>query len=710
MESFPGLAKTVSSFNDLYDGLVLCQVLKQINDSFSYPSVSDTTHVTEDESKALFNAIQSFMQSEIVDDSNSDPVFNAEAIYRDHDNEEVLFLVKLILGVAMQSEKSSVIVSQITSLDKDTQDTLMQLLKDVLASMQPDTEPGEEDDGPLKTFDEILQEYPDMEDEEDDWHDWDADSPLHGVEEPSPGVDYEQLLEEKDKQIRDLQNEVAQRDVMVEELERVRAELEQQRAELTATAEKLGSEVTELKKEKVQQQMKLDELAADPAAMRELHEQFVMMQEEVEKAEEENRALKLRVAELTRTVESASGQREMAALRAQLEQQAEELAGLQKYKELYEGKCQELQQLQRSQMDQGEVVSQNCALKSTVEAVEARLAKLEQDKKEYLDQVLAYQAKCQALQEKVREREQRESELKEEVQRLRQGNESLQVLLSPEGVASAPLSPSNSASLQDLLRVSHSEAVQPATLSATPSNAEPSTQQGALSDMPSLTQLSLQPVDVKSSREYLDLANELLVAKERCVSLNQKIESLSAEVAALKEAALSQTADVTATPSGESVPYEQFHLMVIKAQVKDEEIESLKKQAEKADSERVMCLKKIEELQTDYQEMTENLTSSVAKCRELEEKRKQMASKFKAVLIQLQQLDAARKSTEEQLEEAKHRNETLFNSYQREEEAMFHCVHTLGNASLMQAYLRTLREYKPKGWLARMRASQARVF
>lgn len=94
------------------------------------------------------------------------------------------------------------------------------------------------------------------------------------------------------------------------------------------------------------------------------------------------------------------------------------------------------------------------------------------------------------------------------------------MLLSPEGVASAPLSPSNSASLQDLLRVSHSEAVQPATLSDTPSNAEPSTQQGALSDTPSLTQLSLQPVDVKSSREYLDLANELLVAKERCVSLN----------------------------------------------------------------------------------------------------------------------------------------------------------------------------------------------
>ena len=89
---------------------------------------------------------------------------------------------------------------------------------------------------------------------------------------------------------------------------------------------------------------------------------------------------------------------------------------------------------------------------------------------------------------------------------------------------------------------------------------------------------------------------------------------------ALKEVALSAavgatqgaTTNTSADASAESVPYEQFHLMVIKAQVKDEEIESLKKQAEKADSERVMCLKKIEELQSDYQEMTENLTTSVA--------------------------------------------------------------------------------------------------
>ncbi len=41
----------------------------------------DTEHVSEEESRALFDAVQSFMQSDIVDDSNDEPVFNAKAIY-----------------------------------------------------------------------------------------------------------------------------------------------------------------------------------------------------------------------------------------------------------------------------------------------------------------------------------------------------------------------------------------------------------------------------------------------------------------------------------------------------------------------------------------------------------------------------------------------------------------------------------------------------
>lgn len=48
-------------------------------------------------------------------------------------------------------------------------------------------------------------------------------------------------------------------------------------------------------------------------------------------------------------------------------------------------------------MDQGEVVSQNCTLKSTIETMGTKLAKLEQDKKEYLDKLLEYQGKCQAV-------------------------------------------------------------------------------------------------------------------------------------------------------------------------------------------------------------------------------------------------------------------------------------------------------------------------
>ncbi len=47
------------------------------------------------------------------------------------------------------------------------------------------------------------------------------------------------------------------------------------------------------------------------------------------------------------------------------------------------------------------------------------------------------------------------------------------------------------------------------------------------------------------------------------------------------------------------------------------------------------------------------------------------------MLVQLQQLDAVRKSLEEQLQEAKHQNDSLFDSHQREEEVMFHCLHTV---------------------------------
>ena len=46
------------------------------------------------------------------------------------------------------------------------------------------------------------------------------------------------------------------------------------------------------------------------------------------------------------------------------------------------------------------------------------------------------------------------------------------------------------------------------------------------------------------------------------------------------------------------------------------------------------------------------------------------------MLVQLQQMDAVRKSLEEQLQ-AKHQNDSLFDSHQREEEVMFHCLHTV---------------------------------
>ena len=91
------------------------------------------------------------------------------------------------------------------------------------------------------------------------------------------------------------------------------------------------------------------------------------------------------------------------------------------------------------------------------------------------------------------------------------------MLLSPDNITSAPISPCNSSSMQEMLRVSNSdgpfESVQ-SVPSSVPTNQE------AQAGLPAQPRQPVQPVDVKSSKEYLDLANELLVAKEHCVSLN----------------------------------------------------------------------------------------------------------------------------------------------------------------------------------------------
>lgn len=89
------------------------------------------------------------------------------------------------------------------------------------------------------------------------------------------------------------------------------------------------------------------------------------------------------------------------------------------------------------------------------------------------------------------------------------------------------------------------------------------------------------------------------------------------------------------------------------------------------------------------------------------------------LLTQMQQLEANRLSLVEEVKKEKERAASLFDINSREEEVMFRCIHKvskwryhdlqLGKSTIMHYYITDLENYKPKGWLARVRASQAKT-
>ena len=88
--------------------------------------------------------------------------------------------------------------------------------------------------------------------------------------------------------------------------------------------------------------MKIDQLASQSgAASSEVsvwsyghgqvsHTQLLMMQKELERAEDENHQLNVRITELTKTLQDHTNENEVNSLRAQLALQQEQLAQLQK--------------------------------------------------------------------------------------------------------------------------------------------------------------------------------------------------------------------------------------------------------------------------------------------------------------------------------------------------------------------------------------------
>lgn len=157
-------------------------------------SVKDSSHVTDEESKELFEQIKNYLKSTIFDEEASgseDEVLNNEAIIFEfllislfkysHNKNEVLYLVRVILGLAMQCPQKNLFITRITVLPEEVGATLSTIAAEVLESMQvPEDEVDQYvDDDHLKSFEEIMEEIGSSDgqeviDDSDDWGEWNA--------------------------------------------------------------------------------------------------------------------------------------------------------------------------------------------------------------------------------------------------------------------------------------------------------------------------------------------------------------------------------------------------------------------------------------------------------------------------------------------------------------------------------------------------------
>lgn len=421
---------------------------------------------------------------------------------RSHNKNEIVYLLKIMLGLAMQGPNSSEMAKRVTSLDKRIQDVLMELIQEVLATMKPEgLSEDDVEDLPLREFDDLLAEEGNGP-LEDDWSDWDdAASP---AEAPLQRQD-----SEMEKEYHRLQELVIQYRVEKEDFEKTLSVLTKQRDEALQEIDALHSQLQSHQTANLQMQKKIEELSTPVESSSQLSaSQTSMFQEELERAEAEAAQLRAKVSQLEKTVQDTKSDaaRDAQKLQTQISVLSEQNLQLQKSEQLCQTYKKQLQELQNGHLDVGEYQAKLVALEAELRGkaeLENRVASYLEENKRLQSEVLRYQQRCGELEEKVASLQSREKELSNDLALLQQRNDSLQLLVSgPSSEATSPVSHSNSTVALDQLL---SESPSPSGKTAAPTTA---------------AQATAAAVNVRNSPEYLEQANELLLANERSIVLN----------------------------------------------------------------------------------------------------------------------------------------------------------------------------------------------
>ena len=396
----------------------------------------------------------------------------------------------------MQGPNSCEMAKRITSLDKRIQDVLMELIQEVLATMKPDVSLEDDiEDLPLREFDDLLAEEGNGPLEED-WSDWSDPTPA--------AAPLQRQDSELEKEYHRLQELVIQYRVEKEDLEKTVSSLTKQRDDALQEIDALQSQLQSHLTTNLQMQKKIEELSTPVESPGQLSAaQTSLFQRELERAEEESGQLRSKVSQLEKTVQDTQNDaaREIQKLQTQISVLSEQNLQLQKSEQLCQTYKKQLQELQSGHLDVGEyqskVVSLEAELRGKAE-LENRMATFLEENKRLQSEVLRYQQRCNELEEKVESLTNREKELSNDLALLQQRNDSLQLLVSgPSSETVSPVSHSNSTVALDQL----------------------------LNELPSPTgkatgEPSAVVVNVRNTPEYLEQANELLLANERSIVLN----------------------------------------------------------------------------------------------------------------------------------------------------------------------------------------------
>ncbi|EGG16600.1 hook family protein [Cavenderia fasciculata] len=136
INTFEGLSNSCDSLSDLSDGVILYEIANQISSKYFDSPISsqDNWVLKSDNIKTLLAALDAYYNNELTLTNQVDHI-DADQVAK-NDEEEIVNLIKVILGIAVECDDKEKYIGAIMNLDADVQNDMMVIIGEIMASHQ----------------------------------------------------------------------------------------------------------------------------------------------------------------------------------------------------------------------------------------------------------------------------------------------------------------------------------------------------------------------------------------------------------------------------------------------------------------------------------------------------------------------------------------------------------------------------------------------